>query len=204
LNPECHFIGVDLSPNMLARAMEHVGAEGLANVELREGDMTHLAMFGNHSVDAVISTLSLHHLPDELNLSRALTEAARILRPGGGVYLIDFGHLRAERSIAFFAGRYADRQPELFTRDFYNSMRAAFPVDAFRRGGEPLLANAHLYTTFLSPYLVAFKSPRRRTSNKLREQIAAIRATLPPFHQADLRDLIRFFRLGGLSSPLLA
>ena len=64
LNPDTHFIGVDLSDEMLKRAKGHVDEQGLRNVEFRQGDISRLESFADNSVDTVFSTVALHHLPD--------------------------------------------------------------------------------------------------------------------------------------------
>jgi len=42
-----------------------------------------------------------------------------------------------------------------------------------------------------------------RSRAPLPQRIAELRGALPEYHQADLRDLVRFFTLGGLRSRLL-
>jgi arsenite methyltransferase len=203
LNPEAQFHGVDLSDGMLARGREYLAQLGVRNVTLSRADITTLHAFRDHTVDAVISTLTLHHLPDAGALKQTFREIARVLRPNGGVFLLDFGHLRSDRAIRRFAFQYADRQPEAFTTDYLNSLRAAWPVSDFKEAAETLRGRASLYQTFFSPYMVAIKSPalRSRDSDTSR-RLRALVESLPTHHRADLRDLDRFFTLGGLRSAL--
>ena len=204
LNPATQFVGVDLSEAMLEEAGARAAQQQLRNVTLRRGDITALSEYADASVDAVVSTMALHHLPDEHALRRAFAEVARVLKPGGGVYLVDFGHLKAERSILYFAYQYQDRQPELFTRDYLNSLRAAFALQDFRQAAEPLLPHARVYATFIMPYMVAIKSRARQPGNlALTAQLKKLRNALPPWHQTDFRHLSALFRLGGLDCSLL-
>jgi arsenite methyltransferase len=205
LNPDTNFIGVDLSAPMLEQARELVREQGLRNVSFREGDITDLSMFADASVDAVVSTMALHHLPDAAALGKTYAEVARILKPGGGVYMVDFGHLKSQRSIAYFGNQYAERQPALFTEDYVNSLHAAFYVDDFRRAVRPLEGRARLYTTIALPFMVALKSPARRGADPaLAARLAEMKAALPRWHHGDFADLIRHFRMGGMSCAALA
>jgi SAM-dependent methyltransferase len=205
LNPESHFIGIDLSEEMLRRARAYIEGLALDNVELRLGDITALEAVADASVDAVVSSMSLHHLPSLDSLDCCLAEIRRVLRPGGGLYLADFGHLKSEKSIRYFAYQHADRQPELFTIDYLNSLRAAFFFDDFKRlcakrfGGD-----AQVLSTFAFPFMVVIKSkPRRSSAPDVSNGLAEIRASLAAVQQRDLEDLISFFRMGGLAAPLL-
>lgn len=206
LNPDVRFVGVDLSEEMLERARAYGAEQGLGNVAFQQADVTDLGFLGDASVDAVFSTVALHHLPDVDHLERTFAEVARVLRPGGGLYLVDFGHLKSEKSIEYFAYQYSDRQPELFTLDYIYSLRAAFPLADFQRLTDRHLAGrARVYSTFLMPFMVVVKSPPRagEVPQGVRAGLAALRAALPSYHRTDLQDLRTFFRLGGLASPLL-
>lgn len=204
LNPDIRFIGVDLSEPMLENARALVASMQLKNVEFRHGDITDLGSFADASVDAVMSTMALHHLPTVNMLCQTYAEVARILKPDGGVYMVDFGHLKAERSINYFAYQYADRQPALFTEDYYNSLRAAFYPEDFRQAVKPLAGRARLYSTGLLKFMMALKSaPRRGEAPELKAQLATLKRNLPEWHKADIADLIRHFRMGGMSCSLL-
>jgi ubiquinone/menaquinone biosynthesis C-methylase UbiE len=76
---------------MLRAARAHLA--GQPNVELRNGDMEALPI-DDGILDAVTISLVLHHLPDP---PLVLTEAARVLRPGGRVLIVDMEqHDRSE------------------------------------------------------------------------------------------------------------
>jgi len=205
LNPDTKFIGMDLSEPMLQQAEELIARQGLRNVSFKRGDITDLSDFPQASIDAVVSTMALHHLPDQQALAQTYTEVARVLKPGGGVYMVDFGHLKRLSSIEYFANQYLDRQPTLFTEDYFNSLQAAFYVKDIRTAVQPLLQRAHLYKTFLVPYMVALKSPVRRGRDAaLAAELADLKQGLPSWHKVDLADLMTFFRLNGMSCALLS
>ena len=206
LNPESHFIGVDLSADMLDKAQDLISDQALSNIELHKENITDLASFSDASVDVVISTVALHHLPDEEALNRVFSEVSRILKPEGGLYIVDFGHLKSEKSISYFAYQYADRQPELFTLDYLYSLRAAFALKDFQHlTGKYFNVQTRVYSTFLAPFMVAVKKQRAGAmpSPAIISQLREIRDGLPLYHKTDLSDLVTFFRMGGLRSTLL-
>jgi ubiquinone/menaquinone biosynthesis C-methylase UbiE len=201
LNPGTRFIGIDLSAEMLDRAERHIRELSLTNVELRRGDITALYSLADHSIDAFTSTMALHHLSGQAALERVFLEIARVIRINGGLYLVDFGRLKTLRSIEDFAYQYADRQPEQFTIDYLNSLKAAFSKEEFAAASRPVSNMARLATTLAVPYMVSIKSPARREPDPgLKDGLRAILCALPPHHRKDYRDLKRFFRLGGLKS----
>lgn len=76
-------MAVDDSPEMLAAARERLA--DVANVELRRGSLEELPI-GDGDLDAAIVFLVLHYLADPV---RGLEEAARALRPGGRLLVVD-------------------------------------------------------------------------------------------------------------------
>lgn len=84
-------IGVDASGEMLAAARMRVA--GLDRVELRSGSLEALPI-DTASLDAATMVLVLHHLPAP---AAALGEAARVLKPGGRLLIVDMApHDREE------------------------------------------------------------------------------------------------------------
>lgn len=205
LNPDSRFIGVDLSKEMLQQARNHIAELDLTNVDLQLGDIANLRQFEDGSIDAVFSTLSLHHLPTLENLASTLSEIARIVKPEGGIYLTDFAHLKSEKSMHQFAYQHQERQSDFFTLDYFNSLRAAFYASDFRDLAQRHLGTrARLYAMRPVPIMIAIKSPARRgLEPSIKKTLATQRAALPVPQQGDLKDLIGLFRLGGLNSNLL-
>jgi ubiquinone/menaquinone biosynthesis C-methylase UbiE len=83
--PDLQLTGVDLSADMIAAATRNLGPVR-ERASARVGDVTNLP-FPDHSFDLVVSSLSLHHWDHP---EAAVPELARILRPGGRVYIYDF------------------------------------------------------------------------------------------------------------------
>lgn len=204
LNPKVEFTGIDLSGPMLEKANRLIERQKLTNVKLIQSDISVLSSFRDASVEAVMSTMALHHLPDTNTLVRTYKEVARVLKSEGGLYLVDFSHLKSVKSISYFAHQHADRQPEIFTRDYHNSLKAAFYRRDILRASLPLARRAKLYTTFLIPFMVALKSPRRRSFDvELYSKTKEIYSNLSEWQKTDFNDLKSFFRMGGLTSDYL-
>jgi ArsR family transcriptional regulator len=85
-------IGVDHAPAMLAAARQRLAEAGIANVDLRLGEMEHLPLEAA-SVDGAVLNMVLHHAPDPLTVLR---EIFRVLRPGGLLLIADLLRHRDE------------------------------------------------------------------------------------------------------------
>jgi len=82
----------DQSGNTGAATRRNVDAEGLTDrIELVTGDMRALPFEGNR-FDLAVSSLALHNVHGSDGRSAALTEALRVLRPGGWLLLADALH----------------------------------------------------------------------------------------------------------------
>lgn len=205
LNPDIGFTGVDLSPTMLADADQHIRSRGLSNVQFRQGDITTLEVIEDQSVDAVISTVALHHLPTLQHLENTFKAIRRVLKPGGALYLTDFGRLKSLKSVIFFAYMNARFQPHIFSLDYERSLRAAFLKEEFADLTRRLLpGEASLVATFKVPFLVIVKTTDKPLPTTLRERLKAMRRALKPRYRRDLDDLRTFFRLGGLQDDPFA
>ena len=83
--PDGRVIGVDFTPEMIAKANENAQKLGFANVEFREGDIEQLPL-SDGMVDVVVSNCVLNLVPDK---RKAFTEVRRVLRPGGHFSISD-------------------------------------------------------------------------------------------------------------------
>ncbi|EKV28218.1 Transcriptional regulator, ArsR family [Caenispirillum salinarum AK4] len=79
-------VGVDRSREMLSVARTSLDREGLANCMVRLGDMYQLPV-ADGSFDSVVIHQVLHYAERPAD---ALAEAARVLRPGGRLVVVDF------------------------------------------------------------------------------------------------------------------
>jgi ubiquinone/menaquinone biosynthesis C-methylase UbiE/DNA-binding transcriptional ArsR family regulator len=95
-------LGLDLSLDMLALARTRLDRAGLKHCTVRHGDIYDLAL-ARDSFDVVIIHQVLHFLDDS---ARAIKEAARVLRPGGRLLVIDF----APHDLEFLRDEHAHRR----------------------------------------------------------------------------------------------
>lgn len=79
-------IGVDHSARMLEAAEAKLNEAGVSNVELRHGE-AHRLPIEDDEVDSAFAHMVLHYLPSP---GDAVREMARIVKPGGGIVVVDF------------------------------------------------------------------------------------------------------------------
>jgi ubiquinone/menaquinone biosynthesis C-methylase UbiE len=84
--PTVEVEGIDLSPEMIARATSAAKTTSTRNLRFHVGDVAALP-FADGSVDLVVSTLSFHHWDDP---AAGLSEIVRVLGPGGQAWIYDF------------------------------------------------------------------------------------------------------------------
>jgi arsenite methyltransferase len=85
VGPQGKAIGIDMTDAMVERARAFAVACGMGQVDVRKGDATSLPV-ETASADVVISNGVLNLVPEK---GQAFKEIARILRPGGRLYLGD-------------------------------------------------------------------------------------------------------------------
>jgi ubiquinone/menaquinone biosynthesis C-methylase UbiE/DNA-binding transcriptional ArsR family regulator len=95
-------VGIDLNPEMLQFARANLDKAGLKHCSVRQGDLYNLP-FPRDSFDAIVLHQVLHYLEDG---ARSLREAARVLRPGGRLVVVDF----APHQLEFLRDEHAHRR----------------------------------------------------------------------------------------------
>jgi len=85
VGPEGHVTGIDMTPEMLAKARAAATEMGASNVEFVEGEGERLP-FPSESFDVVISNGVIDLIPDK---DAIFSELHRVLRPGGRLQIAD-------------------------------------------------------------------------------------------------------------------
>jgi SAM-dependent methyltransferase len=85
VEPEGRVTGVDMTPEMLAKARAAAAEMGVRNVEFVEGEVERLPL-GDASFDVVISNGVIDLIPDK---DSVFSEIERVLRPGGRLQIAD-------------------------------------------------------------------------------------------------------------------
>ena len=137
VGPEGLVIGVDMTPEMIARARGNAAKLGFANVEFRLGEIERLPVEAA-TIDLVISNCVLNLVPDK---ARAFAEMFRVLRPGGRFCVSDVvatGQLPpgVQAAVGLYVGCVAGAIPEgdylgLLARTGFREVEilAATPID---------------------------------------------------------------------------
>lgn len=120
-------IGVDMTPEMLARARSSAKRMGVKNVEFRQGFLESLPV-DDASIDVVISNCVINLSPDK---AKVFSEVFRVLNPGGKLAVSDIvtdGPLpeSIKQSLSLWAGCVAGA---VGAKDYIGMMEAAGFID---------------------------------------------------------------------------
>jgi arsenite methyltransferase len=151
VGPLGRVIGIDMTPEMLAKARANAAGAGLTNVEFREGILEALPVETGWA-DVVISNGVLNLVPDK---AAAVAEMFRVLRPGGRLQAADIVlerpvSARSKRDVSLWTGciaggLLADELRELIAAAGFTSVEVVSGDDVF--AGAPQASNATDYGT---------------------------------------------------------
>lgn len=156
-----HVIGVDFTPDMLAKAEANRAKLGYTNVEFREGEIEDLPV-KCRSVDVVISNCVLNLVPDK---QAAFGEIARVLKPGGHLCVSDIvleGELpeKMRKAAEFYVGCVAGALPKAEYLAIVEGVGLESPAVVKERAIE--IPDADLLETLDADELAAFRTSGTR------------------------------------------
>lgn len=173
-----HVVASDLTPEMLPVAAKVAQEKGITNVTFKEADAEALP-FADASFDLVTCRIAPHHFP---NVQRFIQEAARVLRPGGILAVVDNVVPDGE------AGSYVNDFEKLRDPSHFRCLGLAEWVDGFQQADVTLLnqETAWKEITFNDWALRMGATPDTitRLRTMLLEAPAAVREFLQP-HQTE-------------------
>jgi ubiquinone/menaquinone biosynthesis C-methylase UbiE len=136
--PGAEMWGIDLAPTMIELARRHAAASSAgARMHFEVADVAHLP-FADGQFDAVLSSGSIKHWPDQLG---ALREIHRVLTPGGRAFIGEMNRVATPKAIAAQRARlqhwfFRLIYPRVFTKAMSpDEARALFAASPF---GAPL------------------------------------------------------------------
>jgi arsenite methyltransferase len=159
VGPNGKVYGLDMTDEMLTLARENQQKSGVQNVEFLKGEIEDIPL-ANHSVDVIISNCVINLSSDK---DRVLTEAFRVLKPGGRLAVSDVvvrGGVPAEirHSVELWMGCVAGALEESAYRD--KLVKAGFhdieivPTRIYRvEDAKDFLAGAGLNVEALAPQM---------------------------------------------------
>ncbi|HEY7909293.1 MAG TPA: class I SAM-dependent methyltransferase [Thermomicrobiales bacterium] len=124
VGPEGSVTATDVVPEMVAIAADHAAEAGRTNMRFREADAEALP-FADASFDCVTCRLGVMYFAD---VSRALREVRRVLRPGGRAVFVTWGPLEQIDYLTSTLGvllRYQDFPPPAPAPDAPHPLRFA-------------------------------------------------------------------------------
>jgi ubiquinone/menaquinone biosynthesis C-methylase UbiE len=128
-DPAAHVLALDLAEAMLELARQNVAAAGLSGrIRCVQGDVKALA-WPDGRFEAVISNTIVHHIPDP---APALAELARLVAPGGTLFVRDLVRPATGALVASLVATYAGGDSPAAQGLFEASLRAALTVDELR------------------------------------------------------------------------
>jgi ubiquinone/menaquinone biosynthesis C-methylase UbiE len=146
-------VGIDLNGEMLSLARARIERAALPHVQVRRGDLFQLP-YAERSFDLITLHQVLHYLEDP---SSAVVEAARVLKPGGKLVIVDF----APHALEFLRDEHQHRRLGFADKEVAQWCKASGLSLSVTRAFPPRGASGLTVVVWLA---VAPAIPRRKTA----------------------------------------
>lgn len=163
LYPECHFIGVDLSDEMLSVARSRAREQNITNVRFVKGDMTKSGELPLKSFDVVMSTLAVHHLSTIELFHQFRSNIFSLLKKDGAVLITDFARVKSLKSIQLLADSMTARKASpILVADYIGSLKASFAENDFQSWiDQNSPYDIRMESTHIASFLAVIRTPYR-------------------------------------------
>jgi ubiquinone/menaquinone biosynthesis C-methylase UbiE len=113
INDRIHVTGIDVSHRMLSAASKKINRKGIKSIILKQMPADDLK-FESESFDAVMVSFALHEIESQKR-EKILKEAARVIKRGGRLCIIDFSRQNDWRN-KLFLGIWGTFEPKGFNK----------------------------------------------------------------------------------------
>jgi len=127
--PSCKIDAVDGAEEMLKQAEILIKQESLSERITLHHQQLPNCTFKNGTYDAIISNSLLHHLHEPQYLWSIIKQFANSETK---IYVCDLFRPDTKKEASELVVQYANKEPEILRKDFYNSLLAAFTPDEVR------------------------------------------------------------------------
>jgi ubiquinone/menaquinone biosynthesis C-methylase UbiE len=129
VDPSAQVLGIDLSQAMIDLALFNIAGAGLATRVRCERVDAKTLPYESGGFEAVVSNSIVHHIPDPRPV---LAEMARLVAPGGTLFVRDLARPESQETVSGLVSRYAGSESPSARALFEASLNAALTVEEVR------------------------------------------------------------------------
>jgi ubiquinone/menaquinone biosynthesis C-methylase UbiE len=124
------FLGVDLSESMLDVAKSNFEIKNFNNVSLKKLDALQINNL-NKKFDVITWNFASHHMDNEEIVLKIINKALGLLTDKAILFIYDLNRPKTNELLDWFNDKYNSGYGEIYKKDAYYSLRAAFAFDEY-------------------------------------------------------------------------